>query len=345
MAASTVVRRNFPYFRQQLGAALNNSSVVVKFICVTVFSCYFLSYSELAIRVLSVTPGYLIPPSTWIWTAFTHCFVETHFWQVAADIVTVGLCGKLMEPLWGAQEMLTFFAIVNVGVALTSTAYYLFVYMCTFNPAILFEIHIHGLAGYVAGVSVAVKQIMPDHVLIHSPLGKMRNRNVPLNVLLLSLILWSVGLLEGTYSCMFLSGVLVSWLYLRFFQPHSNGSSGDIAESFTFASFFPNVLQPPIAIVCNTIYEFLVKLKICHKPIKHTAIPSSITISLPGTDPHDAERRRQIAIKALNDRLNKPEPARWPSLIDEKSPETTLVTTTATTTSSPSTVIDVPTTA
>ena len=31
----------------------------------------------------------------------------------------------------------------------------------------------------------------------------------------------------------------------------------------------------------------------------------SISISLPGVDNHDTERRRQIALKALSDRLNK----------------------------------------
>lgn len=27
------------------------------------------------------------------------------------------------------------------------------------------QVHIHGLSGYLAGVSIAVKQVMPDHVL------------------------------------------------------------------------------------------------------------------------------------------------------------------------------------
>lgn len=67
------------------------------------------------------------------------------------DIVTVGLCGKLIEPLWGAMEMMTFFAIVNFGVAVLSALFYLFLYMCTNDPDLLFDIHIHGLTGYIAG--------------------------------------------------------------------------------------------------------------------------------------------------------------------------------------------------
>lgn len=319
-ASSAVFRRNVPYFRQQLVAALGNSSVVVKFICVTVFLCYFLSFNRSALDVLSVTPGYLLPPNFRVWTAFTHCFLEVHFWQVAVDIITVGLCGKLMEPLWGALEMLTFFALVNVSVAVVCVVVYIVSYMITFNTDILFNVHIHGLAGYVAAVAVSVKQIMPDHVLLHTPLGKMRNRNVPLLVLLLSILLWLLGLLESTYPCMFTAGLMSSWIYLRFLQYHSNGTRGDLAESFTFASFFPNVLQPVVAVVCNTIFQFLIKIKVCPKPVRKYDVgaPSSITISLPGTDPNDAERRRQIALRALSERLNKADQSRWPSLVDDE---------------------------
>ncbi|XP_076351805.1 transmembrane protein 115 [Tachypleus tridentatus] len=320
MASVVVIQRNLPYIKQQFSAALGNSSIVVKCICVTVILCYFLSFSESAVNAISVTPGFIIPPNFWVWTAFTHCFLENRFWLVLADIITVGLCGKLIEPLWGAIEMLTFFAIVNTFVAFLSVTYYIILYTVTSDPNFLFLIHIHGLAGYCAGVAVAVKQIMPEHVLLSTPLGKLRNRNVPLNVLLLSLVLWLVGLLRGTYPVMHTAGLLTSWAYLRFYQYHSNGTRGDMAESFTVASFFPNVLQPPIAVVSNAVFEFLVKIKLCKKPIRKYNMgssSSSITVNLPGTDPQDAERRRQIALKALSERLSKQDQSAWPSLVDD----------------------------
>lgn len=235
MAVFRSFSRNIPYLRQQFCALLGNTSTSVKFICGVVLLGYGFAYSREAVKVLSVTPGYLIPPSFWLWTVFTFCFLELHFWEVLVDIVTVGLCGKLIEPLWGQMEMMTFFGIVNVSVAVISTTFYFILYMCTFNPDLLFTVHIHGLAGYIAGVSVAVKQIMPDLVLVKTPLGKLSNRNVPLTVFFLALIFWLVGLLEGTYPTMFLSGLLVSWVYLRFYQYHSNGTRGDMADYFTFA--------------------------------------------------------------------------------------------------------------
>lgn len=131
---------------------------------------------------------------------------------------------------------LTFFTLVNTTVAFVDTFFYLVLYMATVNTDVLFEVHIHGLAGYIAAVSVGVKQMMPDHVVVKIPLlGKLTNRNVPLSVSLVSVLLYLVGLLEGTYPTMFCTGVVVGWLYLRFYQRHSNGSRGDMADNFTFA--------------------------------------------------------------------------------------------------------------
>ena len=43
---------------------------------------------------------------------------------------------------------------------------------------------------------------------------------------------------------------------------HGNGARGDMADSFAFATFFPNVVQPPIAVICNTIFSVLVKVRL-----------------------------------------------------------------------------------
>ena len=56
--------------------------------------------------------------------------------------------------------MMTFFALMNVSVAFMGAFFYLVLYMSTFNTDVLFEVHIHGLAGYIAGVSVVVKQMV-----------------------------------------------------------------------------------------------------------------------------------------------------------------------------------------
>ncbi|KAK0083620.1 hypothetical protein PV325_008485 [Microctonus aethiopoides] len=319
MATMKGLGRNIPYLRQQFAALLGNTSTSVKFICIVVLLSYCLNrsstfLSEQMTMVMSVTPGYLLPPSFWVWTAFTFCFLEIHFWEVCVNIVTVGLCGKLIEPLWGAMEMMTFFAIVNILVGILSALYYLFLYMCSGDTDLLFHIHIHGLWGYIAGVCVAVKQIMPDHILLKTPIGKITNRNIPLTMWIFSLLFWIVGLLEGTQPTMFFNGTIVSWIYLRFYQRHTNGTRGDMADNFTFASFFPNVLQPPIAVVSNTVHGFFVRIGLCRKVVRRfdmSNAPPGLVINLPGIDPQDSERRRQIALKALSERLSKDHARPW----------------------------------
>lgn len=297
------------YLRQQFSALLGNTSSSIKFICISTLVGYALSFSDRAVDILSVTPGYLMPPTFWIWTIFTFCFIELHFWEVLVDLITVGLCGKLIEPSWGQMEMLQYFAITNTGVAILTSFYYLFYSMITKDAEFLFDVHIHGLAGMNAAVSVAVTQIMPDHLIARTPLGKFSNRNVPLTVVAVSIIMWAIGLLDGTYPAMFASGMYVSWVYLRFYQRHSNGTRGDSAENFRFASFFPNVLQPFVNLIANPVYLGCLRIgmvkRLTPQQSNSSSLQSVSVHSLVGVDPHDMERRRQIALKALSERLSK----------------------------------------
>ncbi|XP_055685344.1 transmembrane protein 115 [Lutzomyia longipalpis] len=315
----------------------------VKVICLIIIFGYFLSYFETVADALIVTPGYFMPPLVQIWTAFTFCFVEKHLWEVLVDIATVALCGKLIEPLWGSLEMMTYFAVTNFGVVILTTTYYLFLYACTKNPLILFEVHIYGLAGYIAAVCVAVHQIMPDHLIARTPIGNFTNRNIPLTLFLVAVFLWLLGLLEGRYPTMFLAGIITSWIYLRFIQRHRNGSRGDYSENFAFVRFFPIVLQPFVSILVNPIYYTCRRLGI----IKHTPVPpatsntlplSSVSISMGGVDPYDMERRRQIALKALNERLSKATDSSRSKALPKSFPQSTIKS------SAPAISINIPTT-
>lgn len=326
MASSS---NNAMYLRQQFSALLGNTSSSIKFICISTLVGYVLSFSEQAVNILSVTPGYLMPPTFWVWTIFTFFFIELHFWEVLVDLITVGLCGKLIEPSWGQMEMLQFFAITNTGVAILTSFYYLFYSMITKDAELLFDVHIHGLAGMNAAVSVAVTQIMPDHLIARTPLGKFTNRNVPITVVILSITMWAFGLLDGTYPAMFASGLYVSWVYLRFYQRHSNSTRGDSAENFRFASFFPNVLQPFINLIANPFYQGCLRIGIVKRLTPQQSNSSSLQSvsvhSLVGVDPHDMERRRQIALKALSERLSKTTDSSRQNTLPKSFPQTATI--------------------
>ena len=96
-------------------------------------------------------------------------------------------------------------------------------------------------------------------------------------------------------------------LYLRgklfFFLFEAN----NLLKTFYYNSFFPSQIQPFVAIVSNTIFNLLVKIKVCKKPPKRYNVNNSntigaggpqshVTITLPlvnaGIENSDAERRR-----------------------------------------------------
>ena len=288
------MQRALPGARQHLGAILSSASVVVKALCAAVLFLYLLSFA-VDTGCLAVTPGYLFPPNFWIWTLATHGLMEQHVWDVAISLATVVVAGRLLEPLWGALELLIFFSVVNVSVGLLGAFAYLLTYMASFNLVYLFTVRIHGTLGFLGGVLVALKQTMGDCVVLRVP--QVRVSVVPMLLLGLLLLLRLATLLQSPALASYGFGLISSWVYLRFYQRHSRGR-GDMADHFAFATFFPEILQPVVGLLANLVHGLLVKVKICQKTVKRYDVgaPSSITISLPGTDPQDAERRRYCGI-------------------------------------------------
>lgn len=103
-----LVARNIQYVQQTGGIAplLTLSNFVKIVICVIGVGYLWNSFVDATlIGIVPVIPGYLLPPHFSIWTLCTFFLVEYHFWEVLVDVVTLGLCGKLIEPLWGQIEV------------------------------------------------------------------------------------------------------------------------------------------------------------------------------------------------------------------------------------------------
>ncbi|XP_078595611.1 transmembrane protein 115-like [Branchiostoma floridae x Branchiostoma japonicum] len=327
--SNALVNRYLPVARQHFVTTLTNTSVVVKAVCAVVCLSYLVSLGVELVEPLSINPGFLIPSTFRVWTLLTHGLLETQILHVAISITAVVVAGKLLEPIWGALELLIFLTLVTIVTGIFSAFFYLFVYMATSDDSYIFEVHIYGLTGFAAGVCVALKQTRPDQVL--APAVDLRVKHIPLLLLVGSILLKVATLTTGTYPVMTGMGILSSWIYLRFYQRHGNQGKGDMGDVFTFATFFPEPVQAPIAILANMVYSGLVKIKVCKKTVKRYDVgaPSSITISLPGTDPADAERRRKKALQALNERLSKvqqpeEEEGDWPAM-EEVAPDSVVV--------------------
>lgn len=122
-------------------------------------------------------------------------------------------------------------------------------------------------------------------------------------------------------------GVISSWTYLRFYKVQQDLSGattrgtylrGDASETFAFAYFWPDVVHGPIAAVSNMMFDILVLARICtpfsEEEVENSKQAASARESgLPSlTNPdarynagkrEEAERRRKLALKALDQRL------------------------------------------
>lgn len=169
---------------------------------------------------------------------------------------------------------------------------------------------------------------MPEHtVTILKGVIKIRVKHFPAIFLLANTL---SGFIIGTDTALVLAwaGFLTSWTYLRFFktQPDLSGTStgrpgtkGDASETFAFAYFWPDLIQPPIATVADGVYNVLVAVRVLTPFSAEEVETSNVQASargesgLPtllnqpskkGGKREEAERRRAIALKALDQRLS-----------------------------------------
>ena len=177
---------------------------------------------------------------------------------------------------------------------------------------------------------MAFKQLVPEHtVTVLKGVIKIRVKHFPAIFLVATTM---SGIVLGTDTALVLGwlGFMTSWTYLRFYkkQPDLSSAStgvneirGDASETFAFASFWPDIVQPPIAATANSLYDALVALHIC-TPFSAEEVESSneqATARGEGGLPHllgpggrragggkreEAERRRALALKALDQRLS-----------------------------------------
>lgn len=127
-------------------------------------------------------------------------------------------------------------------------------------------------------------------------------------------------------------GFFTAWVYLRFYRISPSMTSaatgdgsvikGDASDTFAFAHFFPEPIQAPIGQVADQVYNTLVALRVCtpfsaedidagNEQASARAEGGLPSIMNPngrggkgGATRAEAERRRALALKALDQRLH-----------------------------------------
>ncbi|KAH6618855.1 eukaryotic integral membrane protein-domain-containing protein [Boeremia exigua] len=276
---------------------------------------------------LTVVPGQaLFYP--WVFALAT--VVEQNVAGLLVNGATLFYGGRYLERAWGERPYAKFLLGVAVVPNLLACALYLAGYCLTSKMSLL-RTTISGGIAIQAGFLVAFKQLVPEHtVAIAKGLVRMRVKHFPAIFLLANTI---SAVVLGTETAMFLAyfGFFTAWVYLRFYRASPALSSsatgdgavikGDASDTFAFAHFFPEPLQTPLGHFADGIYNVLTSLGVC-TPFSDADIDAGndqATARAEGGLPSimnptsrgrggatraEAERRRALALKALDQRLH-----------------------------------------
>lgn len=278
---------------------------------------------------LSIVPGQSVP--LYLWTFLLATVVEQNVLGLVITGLTIFYGGRYLERAWGSTEFAKFILFVAMVPNILSFLLYIAGYLLSKNAAAL-STTISGGIAIQAGFLVSFKQLVPEHtVAIAKGLVRMRVKHFPAIFLLANTI---SGVALGTETAMFLAwfGFITSWVYLRFYRVSPSLSSaatgdgsvirGDASDTFSFAHFFPEPLQTPLGTVADQIYDTLISLRLC-TPFSaedidagneqasaraEGGLPSIMNANSRGgkggATRAEAERRRALALKALDQRLH-----------------------------------------
>ncbi|KAL3983056.1 hypothetical protein ACH3XW_49645 [Acanthocheilonema viteae] len=279
-----------------------------------------LSLSQAVFEFFSLTGNDLVRFE--LWRLFTHFTVETNVFVFILLVWNLHQVASLIEPNWGMFETIKYLGIVQVVSSLLIAIMALLTFVITVNDAFFFRTHIFGLPSACSAVCVAMKQYLPDSILLTTPMGRIKNTHLPSCIIAGASFLVGFGLLRWVSLLQILSGVQISWIYLRFFQPHDDGGPrGDPSEHFAWATLFPSKLQPLMRVLSSAIYTCLIQARLCKPMARHIDLMQldSVNVILPGLHTRDTERRRQKALRDLTERLNRAqqtETGLWPEMED-----------------------------
>ena len=268
------------------------------------------------------------------WTLITTTFVEQNLIGLLISLATILFGGRYFERAWGskgfAMTVLVTSLIPNVAIVPT---YY--IWGAIMGNSTRASTACTGGITLQAAFLVAFKQLVPEHtVSIYKGVLKIRVKHFPAIFLLVNTL---SGLILGTDTALIFAwlGFMTTWIYLRFYkkQPDLTGTQtsmkGDASETFSFATFFPNAMQPPVAAVCDRVFDLMCTLKLC-TPFSDEAIELSNQQAASRGDAglptfvrqsrgkmgmskrEEAERRRALALRALDQRLNNAGPSSQP---------------------------------
>ncbi|KAJ1832248.1 hypothetical protein IWW55_004506 [Coemansia sp. RSA 2706] len=231
------------------------------------------------------------------WTLVTGALTEGNALFIALGVLALGSVGAFLERQWGTRGYAQFLAAMCVVPALTSVLALVGMYAVTGRADLLYVPRVSGLAGVVSAFTVGLKQLVPDYnvKLLRGSLGFRVNEVPGMYTLVVPIMYTLLGNLGGVLLVNI--GFLEGFVYLRFYR-RSGSVRGDRSEAFAFATFFPEVARPVVGRVAGAVYAGAVRCRVVAADEGYQQ-----AVDLEEAVESDADRRRALAAKALDQRL------------------------------------------
>ena len=210
--------------------------------------------------VFMMLPGWTI---TRPWQVLTAGYFEDSGLNLGAGLGALLVCAVLLQPSWGEQEFVKYVVLTNGLQGCFSWVAMISLYILFRSEHFLFA-RLGGLSGILGALAVAVKQhslrrksSLPLPTSLAQPGSPLPAAvetalaHAPTLVLVHTFLILLTTHAGPPDELLFaINGLLVGWLYLRYYQPRgSDGGCGDASAEFALAALFPRPLQPPLRVL------------------------------------------------------------------------------------------------
>ncbi|KAI1110034.1 eukaryotic integral membrane protein-domain-containing protein [Nemania sp. NC0429] len=251
------------------------------------------------------------------WTFLTTALVEENLTSLIIAGVTLFNGGRYLERAWSSKEFAKFLVVASL--VPNFLCFLLLITMFTFTRNEDWTLTtINGTIPLQISFLVAFSQLVPAHtVTLFRGILSLRVPRFPLIYLGLIVAANLTPWISSASLPLAIFGFLTSWTYLRFYKtvfPDLDSSSqpasmrGDASETFAFSEFFPAPVKPFIAAMADQVFNMLVAMRVC-TPFSQADISAAQGSNLhqrsaPSGVRAEAERRRALALKVLDQRLH-----------------------------------------
>ncbi|EEB91991.1 hypothetical protein MPER_09562 [Moniliophthora perniciosa FA553] len=247
----------------------------------------------------------LVPGSSifYPWTFVASALLETNI--LGSDCIPPSL--RYLERLWGSVEILKFIAVTVGASNVIAFAFSWLEFLATSNADFLYSMRYYGQMSLQMGVLVAFTQLIPEHQVQVLGVIKARVKTLPMAYLTISTVMTIIG-----FQCPWIIlqfAWFVSWIYLRFYKKNTNDTVGvSLARLIiTACSHQTPPHSPALSVLANFVFSWAVKLHLI--PSHGGDLENGGYSPLPGSARAEAERRRAMALKALDQRMANSSPS------------------------------------